>query len=118
MRSTLIVTSLSVVVLLVGGCEQQQQASAVVTESAADVSRNAPPSGTLTLSAEQLNLLDWSRASAGRPKVVETRVVDGAAVEFDILFPGNGPRARSIDYASSGSGGHGVMVGLDVGEYK
>jgi len=120
MRSTLIVVAASVAVLLVvAGCEQQQQqVSAVVTESAADIPQNASPSGALTLSVEQLNLLDWSRASAGRPKVVDTRVVDGVAVEFDILFPGNGPRARSIDYASSGSGGHGVMVGLDVGEYK
>jgi hypothetical protein len=50
--------------------------------------------------------------------VVARRVVEGVGVDFDIQFPGNRPGSRAIDYISSGSGGRGAMVGLDVAGYE
>jgi len=119
MRRSVTVAVLSVVVLLAGGCQKQERPpSAVATDVSADAPVKPLPSGTLTLSVEQLGWLDWSRPAASRPKVVAQRVVEGVGVEFDIQFPSNRPGARSVDYVSSGSGGRGVMVGLDVQGYE
>lgn len=120
MRRSVTVAVLSVVILLAGGCEEPaRQASTVAADVPAAAAALQPSaSGTLTLSVEQLGWLDWSRPAASRPKVVAQRVVDGVGVEFDIQFPSNRPGARSVDYVSSGSGGRGVMVGLDVQGYE
>ena len=119
MRRSVTVAVMSVLILLAGGCEEPaRQASTVAADAPAVAPLKPSASGTLTLSVEQLGWLDWSRPAASRPKVVAQRVVEGVGVEFDIQFPSNRPGARSVDYVSSGSGGRGVMVGLDVEGYE
>jgi len=119
MRTSVTVAVLSVVILLAGGCEEpSRQASTVAADVPVAAASNPSASGTLTLSVEQLALLDWSRPAASRPKVVARRVVEGVGVDLDIQFPGNRPGSRAIDYMSSGSGGRGAMVGLDVAGYE
>jgi len=99
--------------LLVAGCSQSEPPEVEVAEPVV-----APPtSTTLTLSAEQLMSLDWDGRRLGRPAVIDQRAVEGG-VEFDIHFPSNLRAARSIDYTSSGSGGRGALVGLNVGSYE
>jgi hypothetical protein len=119
MRSILMATAFFAVALIAGGCQTQEQQATMVAEEPVESAPVAPlPSDRLTLSSEQLALLDWCRPSLARPRVVDQRVLDEGGVEFDIRFPGNGPVARSIDYLSSGSGGHGALIGLDVEGYK
>jgi hypothetical protein len=72
----------------------------------------------LTLSAEQLLLLDWQIAYRGGARVKARRVVPGPAVEFDIYFPSNSPDNRSLDVVSSGEGGKGAFAGTDIQGYE
>ncbi|MBN2131880.1 MAG: hypothetical protein JW741_20435 [Sedimentisphaerales bacterium] len=119
MRTSVTVAVLSVLILVAGGCEEpSRQASTVAPDVPAVASEKPQASGTLTLSVEQLAMLDWSRPAASRPKVVARRVVKGVGVDFDIQFPSNRPGSRAIDYISSGSGGRGAMIGLDVQGYE
>ncbi len=77
-----------------------------------------PASQFLTLSEEQLLLLDWHIAYSGGAHVKEKRLVPVSAVEFDIYFPGNSADCRSLDIVSSGEGGEGRLVGADISGYE
>ncbi|MDT8301845.1 MAG: Ig domain-containing protein [Sedimentisphaerales bacterium] len=76
-----------------------------------------PVSRFLTLSQEQLLLLDWRIGYKGGAHLKDKRIVPGAGVEFDIYFPSNSPDSRSLDIVSSGKGGRGDLVGADVQGY-
>lgn len=109
MRKNTVWLSAAAMVLSVFGCEQESK----------EVVRpyKPPASPTLTLSAEQLVFLDWCGKLQTGAKVFKKRLVGGGGVEFDIYFPGNGPGRRSIKYVSSGRGGRGALVGVDIHEY-
>jgi hypothetical protein len=72
----------------------------------------------LTLSEEQLLLLDWHIAYRGGARVKDKRIVPGPGVEFDIYFPSNSPDCSSLDIVSSGKGGEGSLVGADIRGYE
>jgi hypothetical protein len=71
----------------------------------------------LTLSEQQLVLLDWQRANRGGARVESKRPVGGRGVEFDIYFPGNTPGNCSLSFVSTGEGARGSLVGTDVRGY-
>ena len=73
-----------------------------------------PASGILTLSEQQLLLLDWNVAYSQGAYVKDKRIVPGQGVEFDIYFPSNSPDSRSLDFVSSGEGGRGSLVGAVI----
>jgi hypothetical protein len=73
-----------------------------------------PASGILTLSEEQLLLLDWNVAYSMGAHVKDKRIITGRGVEFDIFFPSNSPDSRSLDVVSSGEGGRGSLVGAVI----
>jgi len=77
-----------------------------------------PASHFLTLSEQQLLLLDWHIAYSGGAHVEDKRIVPGPGVEFDIYFPSNSPDCRSLDIVSSGKGGEGRLVGTDIRGYE
>lgn len=77
-----------------------------------------PASRILTLSEDELLLLDWHLAYSSGAHVKEKRIVPGPAVEFDIYFPSNSPDSRSLDIVSSGEGGRGNLVGTDIRGYE
>ena len=111
MRNGSVLLCLLIVASLAGGCQQPElQEGTVVSQPVPAV-----PTGTLTLSSDQLMLLDWSGRSPSSPKVVRKRIVDDSGVVFDIRFPGVKAWQDSIDYVSSGSGGRMALVGFDVG---
>ncbi|MBN1807401.1 MAG: cadherin repeat domain-containing protein [Sedimentisphaerales bacterium] len=70
-----------------------------------------PASGVLTLSDQQLLLLDWNIGYSQGAHVRNKRIVPGQGVEFDIFFPSNSADCRSLDVVSSGEGGKGSLVG-------
>jgi hypothetical protein len=109
MRKSTVWLSAAVMVLSVFGCEQKSK----------EVVRpyKPPASRTLTLSADQLVFLDWCGKLQTGAKVFKKRLVGSAGVEFDIYFPDNSPGRRSIKYVSSGRGGQGALVGVDIHEY-
>ena len=100
--------------LVVGSCQRDDRSTTDIAVQPSMV----PTSQTLTLSGSQLIFLDWDGHHSSSVKVVKKRVVGDSAVEFDIHFPSNIPGNRSIDYVSSGAGGRGALLGLDVREYK
>ncbi len=78
-----------------------------------------PPSRILTLSEQQLISLDWHSPIRTRAHVKGKRVVVASpGVEFDIYFPSNSPRSRSLNFVSSGQGGTGTLVGADIRGYE
>ncbi len=114
MRSDSLFLCLLIAVSLAGGCQQpEHQEGTVVSQPVSVV-----PSGTLTLSSDQLALLDWSGRSPSGPKVLRKDIVDDSGIVFEIRFAGVKPWQNSIDYVSSGSGGRMALVGLDVGAYE
>jgi hypothetical protein len=72
----------------------------------------------LTLSEEQLVLLDWPGRNLAGGRVKRKRLVAGPGVEFDISFPSNSPASCSLDFVSSGEGGRGVLAGADIRGYE
>ena len=97
----------------IGGCRQAEpQDTEIVAEQVPVV-----VSDTLTLSAEQLMALDWSGRSPSGGRVVHKHAVDVAGAVFEIQFLGNRPWENSIKYVSTGSGGRGTLVGIDVAPY-
>lgn len=113
----LVCACLSVVALTAAGCEQNARpAAASLTPGNAAESAASPTFTTVTLSPEQLMLLDWSGRAAGRSTVVDKRIV-GSGVEFDIRFPG-GAGVPSLDYISTGAAGEGALAGIDVSKYQ
>jgi hypothetical protein len=77
-----------------------------------------PVARFLTLSEDQLLLLDWHVAYKGGAHLKDKRIVPGMGVEFDIYFPSNSPDSRSLDIISSGKGGRGDLVGADIQAYE
>jgi len=77
-----------------------------------------PAGRILTLSEQQLLLLDWHIAYSGGAHVKDKRIVSGPGVEFDIYFPSNSPDSHSLDIVSSGEGGEGSLVGADIRAYE
>ncbi len=77
-----------------------------------------PPGSILTLTEQQLLMLDWHIAYSGGAHVKDKRIVPGPGVEFDIYFPSNSPDCRSLDIVSSGEGGEGSLVGADIRGYE
>jgi hypothetical protein len=114
MKNVTILLCVLITALAAESCRRDDRSTTVV---AAQPSL-APTSPTLTLSRSQLMFLDWDGEVASRAKVVRKRIVGDSAVEIDIHFPSNRPGNRSIDYVSSGVGGRGSLVGLDVREHK
>lgn len=112
-RTLLYVFSSLPLLLLMSGCEST---SARAPESPRQSVR-PPNADTLTLSVDQLLALDWSGRNIGGPQIVDRRAVDGV-VEFEIHFPNSPGEARTIDYTSSGSGGRGLLVGIDAAPYQ
>ena len=120
MRTGSFVLLLVVATACIGGCRQAQpQDSEIVTEQVpTTVQAPTTVSDTLTLSAEQLMALDWSGRSPSGGTVIRKHAVDTAGAVFDIQFPGNRAWQNSIKYVSTGSGGRGTLVGLDVSSYQ
>lgn len=114
----LICACLSVVALTAAGCEQNARpaAAGLATTAAVEPVAVSPTFTTVTLSAEQLMLLDWSGRGAGRSTVVDKRIV-GSGVEFDIRFPG-GAGVPSLDYISTGAAGQGALAGIDISRFQ
>jgi hypothetical protein len=77
-----------------------------------------PESRMLTLSQQQLISLDWNNSNRMGARVTGKRVVPDSGVEFDVYFPSNGPGYRSVDFVSSGRGGLGTLVGIDIDGYE
>jgi len=75
------------------------------------------PGRILTLSGQQLILLDWHTSNSSGARVKGKRILPGRGVDFDIFFPGNNPGSCSLDFVSSGEGGSGSLVGTDVSGY-
>jgi hypothetical protein len=73
-----------------------------------------PPSRILTLSDQQLVSLDWHSPNRAGARVKAKRDVAGPGVEFDINFPSNNPGNNSLNFVSSGEGGIGSLVGVDI----
>ncbi len=109
MRKSTVWLSAAAMALSVFGCEQKSK----------EVVRpyKPPASLTLTLSAEQLVFLDWCGKLQTGAKVLKKRLVGGGGVEFDIYFPSNGASHRSVKCVSSGRGGRGALLGVDIHEY-
>ncbi len=109
MRKRTLWLCISVMLLSVHGCEQKSS-QVVQPYQASGIE-------TLTLSAEQLVFLDWYGRLHTGTQVIKKRLVGRSGVEFDIYFPSNGAGHRSIKYVSSGEGGRGALVGVDVSDY-
>jgi len=75
------------------------------------------PGRILTLSEKQLVLLDWLSSNTRGAHVKSKRILADQGVEFDIYFPSNNPGSRSLDFVSSGEGGSGSLVGIDISCY-
>lgn len=75
------------------------------------------PSKTLTLPADQLVQLDWHSPHRRGGRIENIRPV-GDGVEFDIDFPSNNPGDNEVTYVSSGEGGLGLLVGMNVSGYE
>jgi len=71
----------------------------------------------LTLSEQQLILLDWHGSNRRGARVEGKRPVGGPGVEFSIYFPSNIPGSCSLSFVSTGAGGRGSLVGTDVRGY-
>ncbi len=111
-RDSILLYSL-ILVLSVAGCqEQEHQGEAVTTEPVSVL-----PSGTFTLSVDQLMTLDQGWRSPSRPKVIRQRPA-GDGVLFDVRFPGNEPGHHALNYVSTGSRGRMALIGLEVGPYE
>ncbi len=96
------------------GCQRPSKKPVVVGKPV-----EIPPSRILTLSELQLISLDWQGPNRTRAHVKGKRVVAaGPGVEFDIYFPSNSPRNRSLNFVSSGQGGTGTLVGADIRGYE
>jgi len=96
------------------GCQRPSKKPGVVGKPV-----EVPPSRILTLSEQQLISLDWHSPNRTRAHVKGKRVVvAGPGVEFDIYFPSNSPRSRSLNFVSSGQGGTGTLVGADIRGYE
>ena len=96
------------------GCQRPSKKPVVVGKPV-----EVPPSRILTLSEQQLISLDWHSPNRTRAHVKGKRVVvAGPGVEFDIYFPSNSPRNRSLNFVSSGQGGTGTLVGADIRGYE
>jgi len=96
------------------GCQRPSKKPVVVGKPV-----EVPPSRILTLSEQQLISLDWHSPNGARAHVKGKRVVvAGPGVEFDIYFPSNSPRNRSLNFVSSGQGGTGTLVGADIRGYE
>ncbi|MBL7185430.1 MAG: hypothetical protein ISS70_03830 [Phycisphaerae bacterium] len=76
-----------------------------------------PVGRILTLSEQQLILLDWHRSNRRGARVEGKRPVGGPGVEFAIYFPSNSPGSCSLSFVSTGAGGRGSLVGTDVRGY-
>jgi hypothetical protein len=99
--------------LCVAGCTTYSKKSVEEVEPV-----QFPAGQFLTLSEEQLLLLDWHIAYRGGAHLKDKRIVPGSGVEFDIYFPSNSPDCRSLDIVSSGKGGEGRLVGADIRDYE
>ena len=76
------------------------------------------PGRVLTLTEQQLVLLDWHSSNRSGARVRSKRAVAGPGVEFDINFPSNRPGSCSLTFVSSGTGGRGSLVGTDIRGYE
>lgn len=113
MNRNLLCTCLLFASLMAAGCQETGRRQAAVVEQ----TPMSPTFTTVTLSADQLMLLDWGGRAAGRSTIVDKRPA-GAGVDFDIRFPGNAAGICSIDYVSTGAAGQGVLAGIDVSKYQ
>lgn len=75
------------------------------------------PSKTLTLPTEQLCQLDWHSPHRRGGRIQNVRPANGS-VEFDIDFPSNNPGDNEVTFVSSGEGGLGLLVGMEVSGYE
>ena len=114
MKNAALLASVLSLTLIASSCQQRTGKKAVTTAQPPA----QPTSDVLTLSPSQLILLDWDGPYASHPKVVDRRVVNNSAAEFDIRFPGNQPGNCTIEVVSSGEGGTGRLVGMDVSAFK
>jgi hypothetical protein len=113
----LVFVGLLVVLSVVAGCQQNERPAAPnLSPTAAVESAARPTFAAVTLSVEQLMLLDWSGRAAGRSTIVDKRIV-GTGVEFDIRFPG-GAGVPSMDYVSTGAAGQGALAGIAVDGFQ
>ncbi|MHC4552066.1 MAG: hypothetical protein ACYSUT_04765 [Planctomycetota bacterium] len=76
------------------------------------------PSKRLTLPADQLVQLDWHSPHRRGGRIESIQPTDGAGVLFNIDFPSNNPGDNEVTYVSSGEGGMGLLVGMDVNGYE
>jgi len=111
-RDSILLFSL-ILVLSVAGCQEQGRPNDAVAQEPVSVL----PSGTFTLSVDQLMTLDQGWRSPSRAKVVRQRPA-GNGVLFDVQFPGNEPGHRTLSYVSTGSRGRMALIGLEAGAYE
>jgi len=103
-----------IVALIIGSCHRNDH-NIPVSEA---ISSHVQNSQTLTLSGNQLILLDWDGGIPTGAKVVRKRLVSDSGAEFDIHFPSNEAGDNTIDYVSSGAGGRGTLIGFEIKDYK
>jgi len=114
MKNVTIVVFALIMALASGACQDEDRSAPVAPIQSSPVS----DSSTLTLSADQLIFLDWYGQATSRVRVLTKRVAGESGVEFDIHFASNEPGYRSIDYVSSGSGGRGHLIGVDMSSFE
>ncbi|MHC4567771.1 MAG: hypothetical protein ACYTE3_18660 [Planctomycetota bacterium] len=115
-KIAILASALTLTLLVAWGCRQDSERVTVAAAPARPSPEEA--SDVLTLSSSQLIFLDWDGPYASHAKVVSRRIVGDSGAEFKIHFPSNQPGNRSIEVVSSGAGGRGRLVGLDVSDYK
>ena len=114
MRNRVVFVCLLVFWLCGAGCNTHSKKPAVVNKPVDD-----PPSRILTLPWRQLVSLDWYSPNQNVARVKDKRLFSfRPAVEFDIYFPKNSPGSRSLNFVSSGEGGKGSLVGVDIRGYE
>jgi len=72
---------------------------------------------SFTLSDDDLMLLDYHFYRHSSSEVIYKTDVEGPGVEFDIYFPDNTRKNKSVTYVSCKNGGEGILTGIDISAY-
>lgn len=111
MKGKLLFLVLSVSMVCFVGCKEKEE---IVLVAKPD---QIPPSRMMTLSQEQLLLLDWHSPHRRGARVMGA-TASGGGVEFDIDFPTNDAGNVALNFVSSGEGGRSDLVGGDISGFR
>lgn len=111
MKNVILFSVLSFSMVLFFGCGGKEKPILVAKPD------QIPPSRMMTLSQEQLLLLDWHSPHRRGARVMG-KSVSGGGVEFDVDFPTNDAGNVSLNFVSSGEGGRSALVGGDISGFR